>query len=266
MKNRIFLLCGVSILLVAALLGCTVGGGRLAEVTATPTKTPRPLFTSTMTPTATPIPSDTPLPTNTPLPPTDPPLPTDTPLQPTDTAVPATDTALAPTDTPVPPTDTPPPPTHTPRPQPTRTPAPPTNTPKPNVDFRIKEIVPFKDGSVGQSGYHNIYFTVIDAAGQPLNDIILESTDSQPPVQVVSGPKGPGKAEFTMVYADYYFKVTGDTSGRKYTSEVTHRLSMIPGNYWWPDAIAAGICPDEEACQAFGPMHFSYNITFQRTW
>ena len=69
-----------------------------------------------------------------------------------------------------------------------------------------------------------------------------------------------------MVYEDYYFKVIGNTSGQTYTSEATHRLSMIPGNYWWPDAIAAGICASEAECQAFGAMHFSYNITFQRTW
>ena len=27
-----------------------------------------------------------------------------------------------------------------------------------------------------------------------------------------------------------------------------------------------GICTDEASCRAMGPMHFSYNVTFQRTW
>jgi hypothetical protein len=266
MMKRMILLVGLSILLAAFLLGCTMGRGKLADITATPTKTTRPLFTATWTPTATPLPTETPVPTDTPIPPTETPLPTDTPIPPTETTVPPTEALQPPTDTAVPPTDTPAAPTETPRPRATSTAVPPTNTPKPKVDFRVKEIVPFVDGSTGQSGYHNIYFTVIDAAGQPLSEIILESPDSQPPGQAIAGSKGPGKAEFTMVYSDYYFQVTGDTSGRKYTSEVTHRLSMIPGNYWWPDAIAAGICANEQACIAFGPMHFSYNITFQRTW
>jgi hypothetical protein len=265
MVNRTIFVVGVVLLLAAVLLGCTMGGNELAGVTATPTKTARPLFTATQTPTATPLPTQTPQPTDTPVPPTEPPDPTATPIPATDTAVPPTETAL-PTDTPVPPTDTAVPPTKAPTVNPTRTPAPPTNTPKPKVDFKVKEIAPFVDGSSGQSGFHNIYFTVIDAAGQTLDQIVLESPDSQPLGQAISGTKGPGKAEFTMIYSDYYFRVTGDTSGRTYTSEVTHRLSMIPGNYWWPDAIAAGICASEADCIAFGPMHFSYNITFQRTW
>jgi hypothetical protein len=266
MKNRILLVGSLLVVLTLVLLGCTLGGSDVGRVTATPTKTPRPLFTATYTPTATPLPSETPVPpTDTPLP------PTDTPLPPTETVAPPTDTVAAPTeapatDTPIPPTDTPAPPTNTPKPKPTHTPVPPTNTPKLQVDFRIKEIVPFVDGSVGQSGFHNIYFTVIDASGQPLGNIILSSPDTRPDIEVISGTKGPGKAEFTMIYEDYYFKVVGNTSGQTYTSEVTHRLSMIPGNYWWPDAIAAGICASEAECQAFGPMHFSYNITFQRTW
>jgi hypothetical protein len=266
MRNRIALGIGLSALLAAFLLGCTMGAGNLANVTATPTKTPRPLFTSTRTPTSTPLPTQTPAPTETPIPPTDTAAPPETSIPPAETAAPPTETSPVPTDTPLPPTDTPAPPTNTPKPKPTNTPAPPTNTPKPKVDFKIKENVPFVDGSTGQSGFHNIYFTVIDAAGQPLDGVVLASPDSQPPNQAISGSKGPGKAEFTMVYDNYYFRVTTDANGRNYTSEVTHRLSMIPGNYWWPDAIAAGICANEEACIAYGPMHFSYNITFQRTW
>jgi outer membrane biosynthesis protein TonB len=264
-KHTIWLLAG-GLLLAAFLLGCTMGGGKLANITATPTKTARPLFTATWTPTVTPPPTETSIPTDTPLPPTETPVPSDTPPPPSETPVPPTETLEPPTETPVPPTDTPAAPTNTPKPRATNTPVPPTNTPKPKVDFKVKEIVPFVDGSTGKSGFHNIYFTVLDAAGQPLDGVILASPDSQAPNQATSGTKGSGKAEFTMVYDNYFFQVTGDTSGRKYTSEVTHRLSMIPGNYWWPDAIAAGICANEQDCIAFGPMHFSYNITFQRTW
>jgi hypothetical protein len=263
MTKRLLYLVGLSILLATVMLGC-MGSNRVGRITPTPTKTPRPLHTATLTlvPSDTPVlPTDTPIPTDTPVPPTDTPLPTDTAVP---TEPPPTETAIPPTE--VPPSDTPAPPTNTPQPAATKTPPPPTNTPKPRVDFRIREIDPFVDGSTGQSGFHNIYFAVIDATGQPLDNIVLASPETQPEIRVITGTKGPGKAEFTMVYSDYYFEVVGDTGGQEYVSEVTHRLSMIPGNYWWPDAIAAGICSDEEDCRAFGPMHFSYNITFQRTW
>jgi hypothetical protein len=270
MKNRLFI---VAAILAASLLllGCTLSQGPSAHVTATPTKTPRPVFTATFTPEPTATPTNTPLPTDTPIPPTDTPVPTDTPA-PTDTPLP-TDTPAA-SPAPVEPTLAPPPtntsapaaPSNTPRPAATNTPAPPTNTPRPKLDFVIQNLTPFVDGSIQESGFHNIYFTVLDAGGQPLDNVILADVNNQSQNQVISGTKGPGKTEFTMVYATYNFAVVGDTGGRAYTSEATHKLSMIPGNYYWPDMIAAGICSTEPECQAMGAVHFSYNITFQRTW
>lgn len=261
----VFLGC-LSALLAALLLSCTMGRGQMAHVTATPTKTPRPISTSTMTPTASPLPTDTPAPTATPLPPTDTPLPSDTPLPPTDTPVPPTETAPLPTDSPIPPTDTPIPPTNTPKPRPTNTPVLPTNTPKPKVDFRIKEIVAFVDGSLTATGMHNIYFTVIDVAGAPLDGIILKDTNNQPGEEVITGSKGPGKAEFTMWAADYTFKVVGNVGGQAFSSETTHVLSVLYEHAVYDDLIRGGICSDAAACRALGPIHYSYNVTFQRTW
>jgi hypothetical protein len=134
------------------------------------------------------------------------------------------------------------------------------------VDFRVEEVSAIEDGSLSKSGFHNIYFTVVDASGQPLDNIAIEDENGQAHFQPVTGTKGPGKAEFEMLYADYRFKVAGDNSGQVYSSEVTHLLSVVPGHSHWPDLIAAGICPDEEACRALGSIHYSYNVTFQRTW
>jgi hypothetical protein len=241
-RNRILFLNGLIALLALVLLGCSVGRGGAARITPTPTKTPRPLFTATMTPSVTPLPPSA-----------------------TPTVALPTDTSLPPTETPIPPTDTPTAPTNTPHPKATNTPVPPTKTPAPKVDFKVKEIIAFKDGSLDKSGFHNIYFTVVDAAGNPLDNITLEDINSQSP-QLITGSKGPGKTEFTMVYADYHFKVIGDTSGRTYTSEVTHALSVIAGHAVWDDLIRGGICADEAACRALGQIHYSYNVTFQRTW
>jgi hypothetical protein len=262
MKNRIVCALGLAVLLVLGLMSCSIGQGGLSQITATPTKTLRPLFTSTFTPTPSPSPTDTA------LPPMATPLPNDTPtvaIPPTDTPVP-TDTALPPTETSVPPTETPALPTNTPRPKATNTPVPPTNTPKPQVDFRVKEIVAFMDGSLTASGMHNIYFTVVDAGGAPIDGIVVEEVNNQPPAQVISGAKGPGKAEFTMWAADYRFRVAGNDSGRTFASETTHVLSVLYEHAVWDDLIRGGICSDEASCRALGSIHYSYNVTLQRTW
>lgn len=270
MKTRTLLLMGLVVVMSLLLLSCALGSGGVSSVTATPTKTLRPLFTSTHTPTPTPLSTDTA------VPPTEPP-PTATPTEvpATDTAVPPTEapptevpTEVPPTATPLPPTEAPTsaPPTNTPQPQPTNTPVPPTNTPQPQVDFRIKEIVAFEDGSLTASGLHNIYFTVIDAGGAPIDGILLKDTNNQPGEEVTTGNKGPGKTEFTMWAADYRFKVIGNVSGRTFTSDTTHVLSVLHGHAVWDDLIRGGICSDPAACEAMGSIHYSYNVTFQRTW
>ncbi len=269
-RKRLLFLTVMMALLGGGGLSCTIGRGGVARITPTPTKTPRPLFTATMTPTALPAPSDTPVPTNTPLS-TATPVPTDTPLPPTgvpptDTPLPPTDTPAPPTDTPLPPTDTPAPPTDTPQPRPTNTPIKPTHTATPKVDFKVKEIVAFVDGSLTKSGLHNVYFTVLDAGGAPIDGIIIQEVNNQPPTQVISGDKGPGKAEFTMWASDYRFKVVGNTGGQTFSSETTHVLSVLYEHAIWDDLIRGGICADEASCRALGPIHYSYNVTFQRTW
>lgn len=273
MRSRTLLLSSLIATLALVLLGCSLSGGGTSRITPTPTKTLRPLFTATLTSTATTQPTDTPVPTDTAapteVPPTDTPLPTDPP-PPTDTAaaateVPATDTPL-PTDTPVMPTSTLPPPTTPPEPAAASTPAPPTNTPKPKVDFKVKEVVAFEDGSLTKSGFHNVYLTVVDAGGAPIDGIIVEETNSQPSTQVITGDKGAGKTEYTMYAGDYKFKVIGNTGGQAFTSEETHLLSIVFGHAAWDDLIRGGICSDMAACEALGPIHFSYNVTFQRTW
>jgi hypothetical protein len=266
-KNRAVLLIVLVALVALLLLACSLGGLGVARVTPTPTKTPRALFTATLTAAPVVLPSATTAPTDTPLPPTATAPPTDPPTHAPSTAttLPPTDLPL-PTDTPVPPTQTLPPPTNTSRPPVTNTPAPPTNVPQPTVDFTVNEIVAFEDGSLTSSGAHNIYFQVIDAAGAPLDGIILEEVNNQPPVQVTSGDKGPGKAEFTMWAADYRFEVVGNTGGETLSSETTHVLSILYEHAVWDDLIRGGICTDESSCRAMGPLHFSYNVTFQRTW
>jgi hypothetical protein len=262
-----FLLLAALVALLLALASCAGGGGQVAGVEATPVRTLRPLFTSTTTPMPTALPSDTPAPTETPV-------PTETPLPPDDTPAPTeAPPPEAPTEVPTPqPPPTQPAPTPTARPQqpantaPPPPTAPPAPTPRPQVDFLVAEIVAFVDGSLSASGLHNIYFTVVDANGRPLDGIVLQEVNNQPPVQVTSGDKGPGKAEFTMWAADYRFKVVGNTGGQALSSETTHVLSVLYEHAVWADLIRGGICTDEAACRALGFIHYSYNVTFRRSW
>jgi hypothetical protein len=241
MRIRIVALIASITLLVVVVLGCSARQGGLSRVTPTPTKTQRALLTAT-------LPSDTPLP------------PSDTPIPPTE-VIPPTDTPLPPTDTAAPPTAAP-----TSRPKPTNTPVPPTATPKPpQVDFKVKEIVAFEDGSLTSTGLHNVYFTVVDAGGTPIDGVVIEEVNNQPATQLITGDKGPGKAEFLMWGTDYRFKVAGNTNGDSFSSETTHVLSVLFGHAVWDDLIRGGICADEASCRALGQIHYSYNVTFQRT-
>ncbi len=263
-KERfLVLLTCLAALLAVVLVSCGTGAGRTSRVTPTPTKTPRPLVTATHTPLPEVVPTDTPVPSPTTIPPTSTPVAATEASAPTDTPPPATE-APPPTETPLPPSATAAP-TRTSKPPATKTPAPPTSTPAPQVDFRVADIVAFPDPDLSAGGGHNVYFTVLNAAGAPIDGIVLGEVNNQPPEQVVSGSKGPGKAEYTMWGSDYRFKVLSGTDGQPYSSETTHVLAVAFGHAVWEDLIRGGICADEAACRALGPIHFSYRVTFQRT-
>jgi hypothetical protein len=262
MRNRVVFVIVLFALLGLVLLGCTMGGGS-ARVTPTPTKTPRPIFTATMTPTESPAPTDTPVPTNTPIPTDTPVPPTDTPVSeatPTDTPVPAP-TDAPPTETPIP-TDTPvPAPTNTSAPKPTNTPASPTNTPKPAVDFRVVE-QRLMAKSENEAQRHMVLLRVIDAGGNPLAGLTIWDP-SHPDQEVVSGSKPePYHAEYLFWnYDGYQLEIKGANSEKtKIISTDVHRISI-------EDLVAAGYCTDASHCNPDELVqHFSWYVTFQRTW
>lgn len=249
--NRSYIVAGLCALLVVFLLGCTMGRSRVGQVTSTPTKTPRPIFTATYTPTVTPLPTDTPTPT-----------PTDTPVPPTETPLPPSETPVTapPTDTQAPPTETSAPPTNTPRPAATKTAAPPTNTPAPQVDFRVVEqkLVPKK---LNEAGLHSIFIRVIDAGGNPLHGVTVWDP-SHPDQQAVTGDKpDPYSAEYQMWSLDAYYMEVKDAR-----SEKTKALSTDRPKITNQDLIEAGYCVDNQDCdQNVHSMHFSWYVTFQRT-
>lgn len=215
-----------------------------------------------------------------------------TPIPPTPIVVLVTATPLPATPTPtmMPPTDTPPPtPTDTPRPPPdtpapTFVPPPPTDTPTPTpppydfviVDQRIwtneENGGVSANGSVTGCGYgHQIYVWVIDAAGNPLDGVVIGDTYDNP--RHISGEKGPGHAEYDLYKNGYELLVVEDTNaGRPVTSQVSQVMSSNDWDIPIPWLIEGHYCATEDECAERAASnslclgHYSFEITFQRTW
>lgn len=235
----------INLFLLADALGASTES--MIAALATPTSTPLP----TNTPTPTPLPTDTPTPT---------PLPTNTPV-PTDTPVPE-----APTDTPVPPTPTLGPPTNTPEPTATPEPA------KPAVDYVVAEAYLIPNPIYNSCpGNHQIFVTVVDANGNPMDGVIVEDTGHAVPPKV-SGEKGPGKLEYDLWQNGFSLMVTKHQDGSPATSDVTPKLSSVDEdipNEW---LIQANYCKDMNDClerkghNQLCRGHYAYNVTFKKTY
>lgn len=255
-----------NVLALAALLACALlsliacsPAAPAAEVkTATPAaEPPTPVPTFTPTPaTPSPTPTATPRPTDTPAPVTPTPTSTATPAATaTSTAAPATATATRrpPTATPVP--------------------VPPTEAPKPSVDFKVVEsrLLTMAENK-GCRGDHNFFITILNKDGQPLDGVIVQrrylSQVEVPP----SGTKGPGKTEDEIGKGNA-FRVLRDTTGKEYSSDWTREMSAQDIGISNAELIAGGYCTSDADCNArktegsslcFG--HYSYYVTFQKTW
>jgi hypothetical protein len=238
--------------------------------TATPTKTPKPPPTATPDPalaTITPIPTPlppTPTPTITPIPAADTPEPTPSPEP---TATPEAEEP-APTATPEPPTNTPPPPEPTPIPEPT-------DIPQPEVAYKIVHYKVLGDGEnnggiFNSGGQHLIFLTVLDENGNGLDGTVVKDANESA-LEVVTGSKGPGKAEISMEWDPYKLYVAADPSGPT-TSEVSNAMNTAFPHI--PDVVGKlgdinneySVCPTPEirCTPPFYSVHFSYEITFQK--
>lgn len=244
-----------NLFLLADALG--VGSESVVAMLATPTQAATP----TLPPTTTPTPTITPLPTDTP------------------TAVVAA--AEVPTDTPVPPTDTPAPPTDTPIPLPTEPPPPPTNTPEPTatpeptrppVDYVVAEAYLMQNPSYNSCpGWHQIFVTVVDANGNPIDGVTVQDTYNAVPPHL-TGEKGAGKLEYDLWNNGFSLTVSKNADGSPATSEVTPKLSswdedipdewLVQANYCRDMADCAVRKSSNQLCRG----HYSYNVVFKRTY
>ncbi len=212
-------------------------------------------------PTYTPWPTETPIPTATFTPtatPTETPIPTAT---------------FTPTETPVPPTATPIPPTAAPVRQVlsevVAAPAPaaevvaavaPRAAPaaQPSTQFSLIEMR--RLDPCENRGMHNIFVTIVDGAGNPVDGVTIVQSPSGEPGNVldkaVSGSKGPGKAEFIMwKFAEYAVYVTNDGA----TPGSSDIASPLHSNF-----------TDEANCADGGGgntlFHNSFAVTFRKNF
>jgi hypothetical protein len=133
-------------------------------------------------------------------------------------------------------------------------------------------------GSVTGCGYgHQIYVWVRDAAGAPLDGVVIGDLYNNP--KHISGEKGPGHAEYDLYMSGYRLLVVEDNNaGRPVTSEVSQVMSTNDWEIPIPWLIQGHYCATEAECVArradpngvgrnglcWG--HYSFEIVFQRTW
>ena len=145
----------------------------------------------------------------------------------------------------------------------------PTPSPTPSVDFVVvkQDVLPvFIDG--GCNWQHNIYVTVIDKCGNPLDGLVIGDTYDN--VELVTGSKGPGRCDFDLWANTLELYIKRDEAGTPYRSEVSRRLSSDHPEIG--DMINGGVCEEEAECQdkldrfSYCWGHYAYELVFQRTW
>lgn len=158
-------------------------------------------------------------------------------------------------------------------------PPPPTSPPKPFVDYVVKSVRLRAVGEHSQrcdSGDHNIYATVVDAAGNRLDGVLVREVYTGTTHATGSQGKGSGNAEWDIYRGGGGALEVVDENGNR-ISEVTREMSAD-----WPafDMLtAAGYChckphPDDASCKAdleskrffFAVGHYVYEVIFQRSY
>ncbi len=145
--------------------------------------------------------------------------------------------------------------------------------PYPGLDFRIASwrLWPLALNSGCAKGMHTIFITVLDVTGAPLDNIIIG--DSWNNVEVVSGQKGPAKAEIDLWTNTMEMVIKRNAvTGQPYTSEVSFPFSSFLTTIPDEQMINAGYCANELECQwkranesFYCGGHYSWEVIFQAT-
>jgi len=139
------------------------------------------------------------------------------------------------------------------------------------TQFRVLGLDENNGGIRDSSAQHLIFLTVLDQNGNGVDGAVVKNLVGNEKGEVVTGNKGPGKAEITMYYEPFKLTVASDPSG-PVTSQVSNQMGLIFPHL--PDLVGKlgdvtyeyGACPTLEIkCQwPLSAIHFSYEITFQK--
>lgn len=138
------------------------------------------------------------------------------------------------------------------------------------VGYRIIGYGENNGGIFNNGGQHIIFINVIDAAGNGIDGVVLKNAIDDN-INIVTGSKGPGRAEFEMFWDPYKLYVASDASG-PVTSQITNQMNTayphipdIIGRLGPPEEEYA-ICPtpDDRCEPPFYHAHWSYEVTFQK--
>ena len=138
------------------------------------------------------------------------------------------------------------------------------------VHFKVLGLNENNGGIRDSRAQHHIFLTVLDQSGNGVNGAVVENLVGEKG-QITTGDKGPGKAEITMYYEPFKFRVVADGSG-PVTSQVSNQMGLAFPHL--PDIVGKlggldyeyAVCPTIDVkCQwPIQAVHFSYEITFQK--
>jgi uncharacterized protein YraI len=141
------------------------------------------------------------------------------------------------------------------------------------VQFKVLGLDENNGGIRDSSAQHHIFLTVLDQNGAGIDGAVVRNLVGDKS-EVVTGSKGPGKAEISMYYEPVKLAVVSDPSG-PVTSQVSNQMGLIFPHL--PDIVGKlgdvnyeyGACPTIDIkCKwplsDVNFLHFSYEITFQK--
>jgi uncharacterized protein YraI len=138
------------------------------------------------------------------------------------------------------------------------------------VHYHVRGFGENNGGVFNQGGQHHIFITVLDQNGNGIDGVVIKDAVGDK-VNIVTGSKGPGKAEHAMYWDPYKLYVASDPSG-PVTSQISNQMNTAHPHI--PDIIGRigsteneyAICPtpDDRCTPPFYHAHWSYEITFQK--
>lgn len=138
------------------------------------------------------------------------------------------------------------------------------------VHFKVLGLNENNGGIRDSRAQHHIFLTVLDQNGNGLDGVVVENLVGEKG-QIVTGSKGPGKAEIAMYYEPFKFRVASDPTGIV-TSQTSNQMGLAFPHL--PDIVGKlggldyeyAVCPtiDIKCAWPIQAVHFSYEITFQK--